>query len=83
MLIRANNEETENRRAPCFPKNRLGVDDSVIQRILRHSSVAVTQACYIMTASADAKAAMQKLETALNDTQVTPGKPIRGTKGIM
>ena len=41
--------------------NRLGVDDSVIQRILRHSTVAVTQACYIKTASEDAKAAMQKL----------------------
>jgi integrase len=49
--------------------NRVGVDDSVIQRILRHSNVAVTQACYIKTASEDAKAAMQKLETALNDTE--------------
>jgi hypothetical protein len=49
--------------------NRLGVDDSGIQRILRHSNVAVTQACYIKTASEDAKAAMQRLETALNDTQ--------------
>jgi integrase len=46
----------------------LGVDDSVIQRILRHSNVAVTQACYIKTASEDAKAAVQKLETALKDT---------------
>ena len=60
--------------------NRLGVDDSVIQRILRHSNVAVTQACYIKTVSEDAKAAMQKLETALNDTYVTP-RP--ATKGIM
>ena len=63
--------------------NRLGVDDSVIQRILRHSNVAVTQACYIKTASEDAKAAMQKLETALNDTYVTPRQPNSGTKAVM
>jgi integrase len=63
--------------------NRLGVDDSVIQRIMRHSNVAVTQACYIKTASEDAKAAMQKLETALNDTYVIPRQPVPGTKGIM
>jgi integrase len=63
--------------------NHLGVDDSLIQRILRHSNVAVTPACYIKTASEDAKAAMQKLETALNDTYVTPRQPVRGTKKIM
>jgi len=44
----------------------------VIQRILRHSHVAVTQAYYIKTASEDAKAAMQKLETALNESYLTP-----------
>jgi len=55
----------------------------VIQRILRHSHVAVTQACYIKTAGEDAKAAMQKLETALNDTCVTPRQPIPGTKAVM
>jgi len=55
----------------------------VIQRILRHSNVAVTQVCYIKTAGEDAKAAMQKLETALNDTCVTPRPPNAGTKGIM
>ena len=60
------------RRGLATNLNRLGVDDSVIQRILRHSNVAVTQACYIKTASEDAKAAMQKLETALNETYVTP-----------
>lgn len=71
------------RRGLATNLNRLGVDDSVIQRILRHSNVAVTQACYIKTASQDAKAAMQKLETALNDTYVTPRQPISGTKGLM
>jgi len=56
--------------------NRLGVDDSVIQRILRHGHMAVTQACYIKTMSEDAKAAMQKLETDLNDIYVTvPADP--------
>jgi len=55
----------------------------VIQRILRHSHVAVTQACYIKTASEDAKAAMQKLETALNDTYVTPKPTDSTTKRVM
>jgi len=40
--------------------NRLGVDDSVIQRILRHSTVATTQNHYIKTASPDAIAAMKQ-----------------------
>ena len=71
------------RRGLATNLNRLGVDDSVIQRILRHSNVAVTEACYIKTASEDAKAAMQKLETALNDTHVTPRMPNSGTKGVM
>ena len=52
------------RRGLATNLNRLGVDDLVILRILRHSNVAVTQACYIKTVSEDAKAAMQKLETA-------------------
>jgi len=60
------------RRGLATNVNRLGVDDSVIQRILRHSHVAVTQAYYIKTASEDAKAAMQKLETALNESYLTP-----------
>jgi hypothetical protein len=37
----------------------------------------------IKTASEDAKAAMQKLETALNDTYVTPREPATGTKVVM
>ncbi len=71
------------RRGLATNLNRLGVDDSVIQRVLRHSNVAVTQACYIKTADEDAKAAMQKLETALNDTYVTPRPSVSGTKGVM
>jgi integrase len=37
------------RRGLATTLNRLGVDDSVIQRILRHSNVAVTQASYVKT----------------------------------
>jgi integrase len=69
------------RRGLATNLNRLGVDDSVIQRILRHSNVAVTQACYIKTAAEDARAAMQKLETALIDTRVTPGRVIQMKSG--
>lgn len=45
---------------------RLGVQDGIIQRILRHSTVAVTQNCYIKTSEADAIAAMRSLEYAPN-----------------
>ena len=44
--------------------NHLGVDDSVIQRILRHSTVQVTQNHYIKTASPDAVAAMRLFSNA-------------------
>jgi len=39
------------RRGLATNLHRLGVPDVTIQRILRHSNVAVTQACYIKTAS--------------------------------
>jgi integrase len=45
--------------------HRLGVQDKVVQAILRHSNVAVTQACYIKTVDADSAAAMKLLEAAL------------------
>jgi integrase len=53
------------RRGLATNLHRLGVDDKTIQAILRHSNVAVTQACYIKTVSADAIAAMQQLESAI------------------
>ncbi len=43
----------------------LGVQDKVTQSILRHSNVAVTQACYIKTVDADSTAAMKLLEAVL------------------
>lgn len=49
------------RRGLASNLNRLGVDDSVIQAILRHSNVGVTQRCYIKTTSQDAVIAMQRL----------------------
>jgi len=47
--------------------NRLGVDDSVIQAILRHSNIAVTQTYYIKTTRPDADAAMRKFSIELSD----------------
>src|SRR5260370_21806502 len=45
--------------------HRLGVSDKTIQRILRHSNVAVTQNCYIKTAGSEVAAAMQQFERSL------------------
>jgi integrase len=53
------------RRGLASNLNRLGVDDSVIQRILRHSNVTTTQTHYIRTVNADAVDAMNALETEL------------------
>jgi integrase len=53
------------RRGLASNLNRLGVDDSVIQRIPRHSNVATTQNHYIKTASLDAIAAMKQFSQAL------------------
>lgn len=46
--------------------HRLGVPDKIIQRILRHSNVAVTQGCYIKTVDSDAIAAMRQFERSLD-----------------
>jgi integrase len=53
------------RRGLASNLNRLGVDDSVIQRLLRHSTVATTQNHYIKTSSPDAIAAMRQFSEAL------------------
>lgn len=53
------------RRGLASNLNRLGVDDSVIQHILRHSTVATTQNHYIKTASPNAVAAMKQFSEAL------------------
>ena len=55
------------RRGLATNLNRYGVDDSVIQRIMRHSSLAVTQRCYIKTDDADARSAMLRLSSKLSE----------------
>ena len=56
------------RRGPATNLHRLGVQDKTIQAILRHSNVAVTQACYIKTASQDSVRAMAALDSVLCST---------------
>jgi integrase len=45
----------------------LEVDDLMVQKILRHSDVAVTRECYIKTTSAQSIAAMAKLDSAFSE----------------
>jgi integrase len=53
------------RRGLASNLNQLGIDDSVIQAILRHSNVATTQRHYIKTATPQAEAAMRKLAVSI------------------
>jgi integrase len=53
------------RRGLSTNLNRLGVPDKVIQLILRHSNVQVTQNHYIKSADADVVAAMGKFEAEI------------------
>ncbi len=52
------------RRGLATNLHRLGVPDKTIQAILRHANVAVTQGCYIKTASQETVTAMRLLECA-------------------
>jgi integrase len=57
---------------------RLGVQDIVIQRILRHANVSTTATYYIKTASDDVRNAMTKLERKIAEPQMqtdTNGTP--------
>jgi integrase len=53
------------RRGLATNLHQLGVSDKTIQRILRHSNVAVTQNCYIKTVDSEVAAAMQQFERSL------------------
>jgi integrase len=53
------------RRGLATNLHQLGVSDKVIQRILRHANVAVTQNCYIKTADSEVTAAMLQFERFL------------------
>ena len=55
------------RRGLASNLNRLGIDDSVIQAILRHSDVSVTQRCYIKTVRPEAIAAMRQFSVTLTE----------------
>ena len=57
------------RRGLASNLNRLGVDDSVIQAILRHSDVSVTQRCYIKTTRPDAVSAMRQLSAKVTEVR--------------
>jgi integrase len=78
------------RRGLATNLHRLGIPDVLIQRILRHSNVSVTQRCYIKTAAQDAVNAMKKLEQAARATVVQQPKrrrrviqPRRSKRGLL
>jgi integrase len=53
------------RRGLATNLHSLGVDDKTIQGILRHSSLATTQAIYIKVVQSDVHAALNRLEAAM------------------
>jgi integrase len=55
------------RRGLASNLNRLGIDDSVIQAILRHSDIAVTQRCYIKTTRPEAVEAMRQFSIEVSE----------------
>ena len=67
------------RRGLATNLDRLGVQDTLVQRILRHASAATTREHYIKTVEQDVRDAMGKLENTLLDTiwtlNSTPTKP--------
>jgi integrase len=54
------------RRGLATNLHRIGVPDKIIQRILRHANVAITQAAYIKTCDTDALAAMRHYEESVS-----------------
>lgn len=54
------------RRGLATNLHDMGVDDLVIQKILRHSNVSVTQDCYIKTLPASVTTAMDKFNTEVS-----------------
>jgi len=59
------------RRGLATNLHDLGVDDITIQRILRHSTVGVTQQCYIKTLPKQTTDAMKQFEERLGDVAGT------------
>jgi integrase len=60
------------RRGLATNLDRLGIIDTLVQRILRHSSVATTRGHYIKPVEQDVRDAMGKLENSLLDINWTP-----------
>lgn len=60
------------RRGLASNLKRLGVDDLVIQRLLRHSDVSTTRRCYILISDDQAEGAMQQLSETLKCAQSVP-----------
>ena len=58
------------RRGLATNLHAMGVDDLIIQKILRHSNVAVTQACYIKTLPASVTTAMDQFGRLCSDCAV-------------
>jgi site-specific recombinase XerD len=52
------------RRGQASNLNRLGVDDSVIQQIMRHADISTTQHNYIKVTSPESQSAMKRLAFA-------------------
>jgi integrase len=75
------------RRGLATNLNRLGVDDSVIQGVMRHSTVAVTQACYIKPTDNDRLTAMRKFSDTVSQLFRSPlvletaPEPVQGQGG--
>jgi hypothetical protein len=70
------------RRGLASNLNRLGVDDSVVQRILRYSTVATTQNHYIKTVSPDAIAAMKQCSEALLCSTFAPDGDVKAKGSV-
>jgi integrase len=60
------------RRGLATNLHRLGVPDRIIQRILRHSSIAITMRSYVKAVNADVVSAMAKLEEQLSVPRAFP-----------
>lgn len=57
------------RRGLATNLKHMGIEDKVIQAILRHSNVAVTQKSYIKTMGDEVKSAMQKFEAGVSEIE--------------
>src|SRR5215469_2538821 len=68
------------RRGQATNLHDFGVDDLTVQRVLRHSDVSVTRACYIKTIDTQVVEAMNKLDSMFSDC--SQDRPIEKTKMV-